>query len=82
MDLGEYFPCLNVKDLARSIAFYEKLNFALNYQPRRRNLPSLRIYLNMSKIHTSALSKTNFGSTLILQEFPSLFILERNRTGL
>lgn len=27
MDLGEYFPCLNVKDLAASIAFYKKLNF-------------------------------------------------------
>ena len=29
MDLGEYFPCLNVKDLAASITFYEKLDFAL-----------------------------------------------------
>ena len=27
MDLGEYFPCLNVKDLAASMAFYKKLNF-------------------------------------------------------
>jgi catechol 2,3-dioxygenase-like lactoylglutathione lyase family enzyme len=29
MDLGEHFPCLNVKDLAASIAFYEKLDFEL-----------------------------------------------------
>jgi catechol 2,3-dioxygenase-like lactoylglutathione lyase family enzyme len=27
MDLGENFPCLNVQDLARSIEFYEKLDF-------------------------------------------------------
>ncbi len=27
MDLGEYFPCLNVQDLAASMAFYTKLNF-------------------------------------------------------
>ena len=29
MDLGEHFPCLNVADLARSIAFYAKLDFAM-----------------------------------------------------
>jgi predicted enzyme related to lactoylglutathione lyase len=29
MDLGEHFPCLNVADLERSIAFYEKLDFAM-----------------------------------------------------
>ena len=29
MDLGEYFPCLNVKDLAKSMAFYQKLGFAV-----------------------------------------------------
>jgi lactoylglutathione lyase len=29
MDLGEHYPCLNVKDLARSIEFYEKLDFKL-----------------------------------------------------
>ncbi len=29
MDLGEYFPCLNVQDLAASIVFYEKLNFKM-----------------------------------------------------
>ena len=29
MDLGEHFPCLNVQDLARSIEFYEKLDFKL-----------------------------------------------------
>lgn len=27
MDLGEYFPCLNVKDLEASMVFYKKLNF-------------------------------------------------------
>ena len=27
MDLGTYFPCLNVQDLAASMAFYKKLNF-------------------------------------------------------
>ena len=27
MDLGEHYPCLNVEDLQRSIAFYQKLDF-------------------------------------------------------
>ncbi|MEM8862852.1 MAG: VOC family protein [Chloroflexota bacterium] len=27
MDLGEYFPCLNVQNLAASMAFYQMLNF-------------------------------------------------------
>lgn len=29
MDLGEHYPCLNVRDLERSIAFYEKLDFRI-----------------------------------------------------
>ncbi len=29
MDLGEHYPCLNVQDLARSIEFYQKLDFAI-----------------------------------------------------
>jgi len=29
MDLGEHYPCLNVKDLTRSIEFYEKLDFVI-----------------------------------------------------
>jgi len=29
MDLGEHYPCLNVRDLAASIAFYGKLGFAM-----------------------------------------------------
>lgn len=29
MDLGEHFPCLDVRDLEQSIAFYEKLGFEL-----------------------------------------------------
>lgn len=29
MDLGENFPCLNVEDLDRSIAFYRKLDFEM-----------------------------------------------------
>ena len=27
MDLGEYYPCLKVDDIAASMAFYQKLNF-------------------------------------------------------
>jgi len=27
MDLGEHFPCLNVRDLSRSIEFYKLLDF-------------------------------------------------------
>lgn len=37
MDLGEFFPCLNVKDLDRSIAFYEKLDFKLIEDHRAEN---------------------------------------------
>lgn len=29
MDLGEYYPCLNVADLARSIDFYRSLDFKM-----------------------------------------------------
>ena len=29
MDLGENFPCLNVRDLTRSVEFYLKLDFKL-----------------------------------------------------
>lgn len=29
MDLGENFPCLNVRDLEASIAFYRKLDFGM-----------------------------------------------------
>lgn len=29
MDLGEHFPCLNVRDIQRSIEFYQKLDFTV-----------------------------------------------------
>ena len=29
MDLGEYYPCLNVEDLLVSLEFYEKLGFGI-----------------------------------------------------
>jgi len=29
MDLGEHFPCLNVKNLQQSIVFYQKLDFRI-----------------------------------------------------
>lgn len=29
MDLGEHYPCLNVKSLQRSIEFYQKLDFKI-----------------------------------------------------
>jgi len=37
MDLGEHFPCLNVADLERSIAFYEKLDFRIVEDHRSEN---------------------------------------------
>ena len=37
MDLGEHYPCLNVHDLARSIEFYEKLDFKLIQDHRSEN---------------------------------------------
>ena len=37
MDLGEHFPCLNVKDLERSIEFYQKLDFKLIDDHRSEN---------------------------------------------
>ena len=37
MDLGEYYPCLNVQDLARSIDFYLKLGFTITSDQREEN---------------------------------------------
>lgn len=37
MDLGENLPCLNVKDLARSIEFYAKLDFKMIEDHRSEN---------------------------------------------
>ena len=37
MNLGEHFPCLNIKDLAKSIAFYEKLEFKMIEDHRDEN---------------------------------------------
>jgi len=37
MDLGEYYPCLNVKDLTRSIEFYLKLDFRIIEDHRSEN---------------------------------------------
>ena len=36
-DLGEYFPCLNVKDLEKSIDFYQKLGFKITDDQRPDN---------------------------------------------
>ncbi len=37
MDLGEHYPCLNVQDLARSIEFYERLDFTIIDDHRSEN---------------------------------------------
>jgi hypothetical protein len=37
MDLGEYYPCLNVKNLTRSIEFYLKLDFRIIEDHRSEN---------------------------------------------
>ena len=37
MDLGEHYPCLDVKDLQKSIAFYEKLDFKMIEDHRSEN---------------------------------------------
>jgi len=37
MDLGEYYTCLNVKDLTRSIEFYLKLDFRIIEDHRSEN---------------------------------------------
>ena len=37
MDLGEHYPCLDVRDLARSIEFYEKLGFRMIEDHRAEN---------------------------------------------
>ena len=37
MDLGEHFPCLNVRDLVRSVEFYEKLEFRVIEDHRSEN---------------------------------------------
>ena len=42
MDLGDFFPCLNVQDLAKSIAFYEKLDFKVIEDHRAENWAVLR----------------------------------------
>lgn len=34
LDLGEYYPCLNVQDLEASISFYQKLGFRLTSDQR------------------------------------------------
>jgi lactoylglutathione lyase len=42
MDLGEYHACLNVRDLAQSIEFYEKLGFTIIEDHRQENWAVLR----------------------------------------
>lgn len=37
MDLGEYYPCLNVKNLEQSILFYQKLGFQIIDDHRDEN---------------------------------------------
>ena len=37
MDLGEHYPCLDVQDLARSIEFYQKLDFTIIEDHRSEN---------------------------------------------
>jgi predicted lactoylglutathione lyase len=37
MDLGEYYPCLNVRDLAASIEFYQQLDFTMIEDHRHEN---------------------------------------------
>jgi predicted enzyme related to lactoylglutathione lyase len=37
MDLGEYFPCLDVEDLQASIDFYQKLGFEITSDERKDN---------------------------------------------
>ena len=37
MDLGEFYPCLNVKNLEQSILFYQKLGFRLVTDHRDEN---------------------------------------------
>jgi predicted lactoylglutathione lyase len=37
MDLGEHYPCLDVRDLEESIAFYQKLGFELVIDRRDQN---------------------------------------------
>lgn len=51
MDLGEYYPCLNVKDLESSIQFYLKLGFEMiddqrehNYAIMQHNNMALSLY--------------------------------------
>lgn len=42
LDLGSYYPCLNVKDLAKSMDFYTKLNFRIMEDHREDNCAVLR----------------------------------------
>ncbi|MHC5113216.1 MAG: VOC family protein [Planctomycetota bacterium] len=42
MDLGEYYPCLNVQDLQQSIEFYEKLDFRMIDDHRSENWAALQ----------------------------------------
>jgi len=37
MDLGEHYPCLNVRNLQRSIEFYQKLDFKIVEDHRSEN---------------------------------------------
>ncbi len=37
MDLGEYYPCLRVEDINKSIEFYEKLGFKIIEDFREEN---------------------------------------------
>lgn len=37
MDLGEYYPCLNVQNLEQSILFYQKLGFQIIADHRDEN---------------------------------------------
>ena len=42
VDLGENFPCLKVRDLQRSIEFYQKLDFKLTADHRSENWACLQ----------------------------------------
>ena len=54
MDLGEYHPCLNVKDLEASIRFYEKLGFEMIGDHRQEKWAIMRhnnMILNLFQGH-------------------------------
>ena len=54
MDLGEYYPCLNVQDLQQSIDFYRKLDFKLIEDHRSENWAVLQ-HNNMVQMFPSSI---------------------------